>query len=33
MFGDFAGGPLTELSPEIVVVARPDHAGQSSAAT
>lgn len=32
VFGDFAGGPLTATSPEIVVVARPDHAGQSEAA-
>ena len=32
LFGDFAGGPLTATSPEIVVVARPDHAGQSEAA-
>ena len=32
MFGDFSGGPLTEASPEIVVVARSDHAGQSEAA-
>jgi SAM-dependent methyltransferase len=29
MFGDFAGNPLTDTSPEIVVLARPDHAGQS----
>jgi SAM-dependent methyltransferase len=32
LFGDFAAGPLTATSPEIVVVARPDHAGQSEAA-
>jgi len=32
MFGDFAGGPLTGISPEIVVVARLDHAGQSHTA-
>ena len=32
LFGDFAGGPLTATSPEIVVVTRPDHAGQSEAA-
>jgi SAM-dependent methyltransferase len=32
LFGDFAGGPLTAMSPEIVVVARSDHAGQSEAA-
>lgn len=32
MFGDFAGNPLTGASPEIVVLARPDHAGQSGAA-
>jgi SAM-dependent methyltransferase len=32
MFGDFAGGPLTATSPEIVLVARSDHAGQSEAA-
>jgi SAM-dependent methyltransferase len=32
MFGDFDGEPLTEASPEIVVVARSDHAGQSEAA-
>ena len=32
LFGDFAGGPLTATSPEIVLVARSDHAGQSEAA-
>jgi SAM-dependent methyltransferase len=32
MFGDFAGNPLSDASPEIVVLARPDHAGQSGAA-
>jgi len=32
LFGDFAGGPLTGISPEIVVVARADHAGQSQTA-
>jgi SAM-dependent methyltransferase len=29
LFGDFSGGPLTDTSPEIVVVAGSDHAGQS----
>ena len=29
LFGDFAGGPLSDASPEIVVVAGSDHAGQS----
>lgn len=33
MLGDFSGGLLTDASPEIVVVARPDQAGQSEAAT
>jgi SAM-dependent methyltransferase len=32
LLGDFSGGPLTASSPEIVVVARPKHAGQSGAA-
>jgi SAM-dependent methyltransferase len=32
VFGDFSGGPLTDASPEIVVVARSDQAGQSEAA-
>jgi SAM-dependent methyltransferase len=32
MFGDFSGGPLTDASPEIVVVARLDQAGQSEGA-
>jgi SAM-dependent methyltransferase len=32
VFGDFAGGSLTETSPEIVVVARTDHPGQSGTA-
>ena len=32
MFGDFAGGPLTEISPEIVVVARAERPGQSGTA-
>jgi SAM-dependent methyltransferase len=29
MFGDFSGGPLTDASPEIVVIARSAGAGQS----
>jgi SAM-dependent methyltransferase len=32
LFGDFSGGPLTGTSPEIVVVAGLDHAGQSEGA-
>ncbi|MGH6930580.1 MAG: class I SAM-dependent methyltransferase [Dongiaceae bacterium] len=31
MFGDFSGGPLTDASPEIVVIARSADAGQSEA--
>lgn len=30
--GDFSGAPLTDESPEIVVIARPEQAGQSEAA-
>lgn len=33
LLGDFAGGPLTETAPEIVVIARLDRAGQSVTAT
>jgi len=33
LLGDFSGGPLIAASPEIIVVARPKHAGQSGAAT
>jgi hypothetical protein len=32
LFGDFSGGPLTGTSPEIVVVAGLDRAGQSETA-
>lgn len=32
IFGDFSGGPLTDVSPEIVVVAQADQAGQSGGA-
>jgi hypothetical protein len=32
MFGDFSGRPLTDASPEIVVVAQSDQAGQSGGA-
>jgi SAM-dependent methyltransferase len=32
IYGDFAGGPLTDASPEIVVVAASDQPGQSAAA-
>jgi SAM-dependent methyltransferase len=32
LFGDFTGGPLTKISPEIVVVARAERPGQSGTA-
>ena len=32
LLGDFSGAPLTDGSPEIVVIARPEQAGQSEAA-